>query len=237
MYSTRFAAVALVLGLLAAPASAEDIYGRDYNTRILEPAAAEAIAWAQCEDTEATCAVTNVSSSSITVTADPSTHARISAALAKAQKVPAAQVFQVTMIEAKNNGDRGLVNVPEPARAALEDARTFLPFNGYKLLGTTVLRTAASAAAIVNGPDDADYNCEISFYHSVTQDGLRLVLRHFQLQRMPPQTEYGQYLEGASAVDILSTSFAMKPGETVVVGTSKLEGADRALVVLLTALP
>ena len=57
------------------------------------------------------------------------------------------------------------------------------------------------------------------------------------LQRMPPQTEYGQYLEGASAVDVLDTSFAMKPGETVVVGTSKLEGANRALVVLLTALP
>ena len=53
---------------------------------------------------------------------------------------------------------------------------------------------------------------------------------------MPPQTEFGQYREGAAAVEILNTSFGMRPGETIVVGTSKLEGANRALVVLLTAL-
>ena len=39
------------------------------------------------------------------------------------------------------------------------------------------------------------------------------------------------------AENLLSTSFAIRKGETVVVGTSKLSGNDRALVVLLTALP
>jgi hypothetical protein len=39
------------------------------------------------------------------------------------------------------------------------------------------------------------------------------------------------------AENLLSTSFAIRKGETVVVGTSKLRGNDRALVVLLTALP
>jgi hypothetical protein len=36
--------------------------------------------------------------------------------------------------------------------------------------------------------------------------------------------------------DIVETSFSMKVGETVVVGTSKLDGGDEALVVLVTAL-
>jgi hypothetical protein len=35
---------------------------------------------------------------------------------------------------------------------------------------------------------------------------------------------------------LLSTTFSMELGETVVVGTSKLDGPDKALVVLLTAL-
>jgi hypothetical protein len=40
-----------------------------------------------------------------------------------------------------------------------------------------------------------------------------------------------------AAEGLLSTSFSIRKGETVVVGTSKPEGGDRALVVLLTALP
>lgn len=238
MHSIRFTIAALILGLLVVPATAQEFqetYGRNYTIRILEPDAAEAIVWSQCKQSEARCAVMSVSPSSISVDADAATHARISRALAENQKVPAAQVFQVTMIEAENNGDRGLGNVPEPARAALEDARKFLPFNAYKLLGTAMLRTNESAAAMVNGPKGNEYNCELRFYHSVTREGHQLVVRHFNLARMPPKMDNGQYVDGASAVDILNTSFGMKPGETVVVGTSKIEGADQALVVLLTA--
>ena len=39
------------------------------------------------------------------------------------------------------------------------------------------------------------------------------------------------------AENLLATSFSIRKGETVVVGTSKLRGNDQALVVLLTALP
>jgi hypothetical protein len=39
------------------------------------------------------------------------------------------------------------------------------------------------------------------------------------------------------AENLLNTSFSLRRGETVVVGTSKLDGGSRALVVLLTALP
>jgi hypothetical protein len=232
----RIAKAIAVLILIAAPVAAQETHQRHYDVQILDPDVAEAIVTKVCLRSTTLCAVANVSPSDITVEADISMHPQISAALAEAQQVPSAQVFQVTMIEAENNGDKGLGNVPEPARAALEDARSFLPFNGYKLLGTALLRTNSSASAIVNGPGGADYACEISFHHAVTRDGHQLVLRRFELSRMPPQNEFGQYLEGASAVEILNSSFGMTPGETVVVGTSKLEGANRALVVLLTAL-
>ena len=40
-----------------------------------------------------------------------------------------------------------------------------------------------------------------------------------------------------AASEILSTSFGMAIGETIVVGTSKLDGPSKALVVLLSAVP
>ena len=36
---------------------------------------------------------------------------------------------------------------------------------------------------------------------------------------------------------LIDTSFAMDVGETVVVGTSRLPGGDKALIALLTAVP
>lgn len=226
----------LLLGSLAAPALAGEPLRRQYPIRPLEPDAAEAIAWSICQEGGSPCEVINVGPTFIAVNADAPTQARVSAALAAARQVPAAQVFQVTIVEAMNNGDRGLGDVPEPARAALDDARTFLPFNGYSLLGTAVMRTNDSASAMVPGPGTRELSCDLRFENSVTREGREIVLRRFSLSRMPPRTSDGSYVEGASAVQILDTSFGMKPGETVVVGTSKIEGADKALVVLLTAI-
>ena len=57
------------------------------------------------------------------------------------------------------------------------------------------------------------------------QIGFRLMA-----QKMVKGHEVGQ-------VHLLGTTFSMKVGETVVVGTSKLNGGSEALVVLLTATP
>jgi len=42
--------------------------------------------------------------------------------------------------------------------------------------------------------------------------------------------------EGSPERPVVATSFSMDPGETVVVGTSRLNG-DKALILLLTAVP
>ncbi len=44
----------------------------------------------------------------------------------------------------------------------------------------------------------------------------------------------GGYAPETRTQRILQTTFAINPGETVVVGTSKLNGGDTAMVVLLT---
>jgi hypothetical protein len=48
-------------------------------------------------------------------------------------------------------------------------------------------------------------------------------------------TQEGGAQQQPVARGVVQTSFAMDVGETVVVGTSKLDGGDAALVVLLTA--
>jgi len=166
------------------------------------------------------------------VMADAETHAKIAAAIAAAEDVPASQVFQVILLQAENNGDSGLGKIPGAAREALEDAREFLPYSGYQMLGTTLLRTDGHARSIVNGPDGNDYSAGLTYRDTAGRDGHRLIVRQFALDKLVSARASSE--EAIERIPVLGTSFSMRPGETVIVGTSKLEGADRALVVLLT---
>lgn len=229
-------ALALPLGAQGNTEEARDVFPRTYDFDILEHEAAEAMAWEACppEGRDYWCRVNTASPRTMTVTADAETHAKIAAAIAEAETVPPSQVFQVILLQAENNGDTGLSKIPAQARQALDDARDFLPYTGYQMLGTALLRTDARARSIVNGPDGNDYSTSLTYRNSVTAEGHRLVVRQFALDKLM-STRSGTAEEGIETVPILGTSFSMKPGETVIVGTSKLEGADRALVVLLTA--
>lgn len=228
---------------LAVAAGAQDdaseepsVFPRNHTFEVLEHETAEAMAWEACppEGRDYWCRVNSASPHNLTVTADADTHARIAAAIAAAEAVPSSQVFQVILLQAENNGDSGLAKLPAQARRALTDAREFLPYNGYQMLGSALLRTDARARSIVNGPDGQDYSASLTYRDSVTRDGHQLVLRQFALdKRVQVSGDDGE--ERIESMPILGTSFSMKPGETVIVGTSKLEGADRALVVLLTA--
>jgi len=232
-----------VLGTLATlplslPLGAQEespaVFGRNYNFDILEHEAAEALAWKACppEAKDQQCSVINASPRSLSVRADGPTHARIAAAIAAAENVPKSQVFQVILLQAENNGDAGLGNISSKARQALEDAREFLPYSGYKMLGTALLRTDSRASSIVNGPDGNDYSASLTYDDAVGRDGHRLIMRQFELDRLASARPSSK--EAIERIPVIGTSFSMKPGETVIVGTSKLEGGDRALITLLT---
>lgn len=232
----NLAALILVFGM---PLHAQDDGGpalsRTFGFDILEHEAAEALAWEACAAVGADhrwCRVDVASPRSLTVTASAEIHSMIAAAIAGAESVPSSQVFQVILLQAENNGDAGLGKIPSQARRALEDAREFLPYSGYRMLGTALLRTDGRARSIVNGPDGNDYSASLTYHDSVTTDGHQLVLRQFALDRLVSARASSE--EAIERLPVIGTSFSMRPGETVIVGTSKLEGADRALVVLLT---
>ena len=235
--------VTLTLTLLAllafAPAAGaqeerEPYYARTYDLGVIDPTALEVQVWEACKGVK-NCLVISSGSRQITIQAPPRIHAMVATMVARQSEVPRTQTFQIVLLMA-GPGPGGIQQgVPAAARAALEEARQFLPFRSYELLDSALLRSDGAAGAMMSGTEGRGFRAGLNFDTIGTRDGYKLLVRQFTIDRVvtlqmpgePPRKEHE---------DIISTSLTIEPGETVVVGTSKLNGGDKALVVLLTAL-
>jgi hypothetical protein len=155
------------------------------------------------------------------------------ALLARSAPSPAddrpSHTFQAVFLIADNAAPGSLEGVPENAQKALRSAASFLPYKAYRLLDSAWIRTSFKGSSRVTGADGNPLEVHITVDPNGKSE-TRIVINEFYLQTlMKNGAPYGQPL--------LSTAFSMQLGETVVVGTSKLDGSDKALVVLLTALP
>jgi hypothetical protein len=136
--------------------------------------------------------------------------------------------FQAVLLIADNSAGGSLEGVPENAQKALRSAASFLPYKSYRLLDSAWIRTAFKGSSRVTGPADTYLEVNLVVDPGGKSDS-RIVLNEFNLQTLLKNgAPYGRPL--------LSTTFSLELGETVVVGTSKLDGSEKALVVLLTAL-
>jgi len=154
--------------------------------------------------------------------------------------------FQLVLLTADFDGSSVFEHVPANARKALEDLRNFLPYKSYRLLDMAWMRSSAFAEAQLSGPSGVALTAGLRFETS-SRDPDRIDIEHFVLR---PQHPHADLLKSTSKEEaataealarssrpILESSFDMKAGETVVVGTAKLDGPSRALVVILSALP
>ena len=75
-------------------------------------------------------------------------------------------------------------------------------------------------------------------FRTVSDPRAPILIEGFNISQMipPAYAPSGNVAREAYSRDVLQTTFTIEPGETVVVGTSKLEGADDAVIVLLTAI-
>ncbi|HEX4959727.1 MAG TPA: hypothetical protein VF173_02725 [Thermoanaerobaculia bacterium] len=224
--------------------------------RFLDLHTAEQIAWDQCPEKER-CQISAsaflgdasakwVGDSSLKgfleVRCDSATHERISRALAKADAAPLTQSFQLLLLAASTHKAASEPDVPASAQKALADLRGFLPYKSYQLLDSTWLRATQDKATEgrVVGRQDAGYRVKMRFRITGNE---QMFLDAFELSEelsMPrPATEGKKEPAVAPHAprDLINTSFSLKKGETIVVGTSKLDGSEDALVVLLTAVP
>lgn len=148
--------------------------------------------------------------------------------LAEKDVAPPAVTLQVILLEAVDAA------LPAPelaggAQTALAEVKALFPFKGYRQRHMAVIPAARSAMASLGGEFGVRLDAR-------PQNTGNVEVPAFELVRTPARD--------APGAQLLGTSFSMKRGETVVLGTSLVPAtakvdADvpRALVVLVTALP
>ena len=121
--------------------------------------------------------------------------------------------FSVVLLLGEKQGSIPAEGLSPSALRAIADIKEFLPYKGYRVLDTQWV--AGSAHGTSKG--------RISSLDNYVLD--------FQVDTVPGSARFQL---GSGSNPLLENSFAIKAGETVVVGTSKTH-ADSALIVLLTA--
>jgi len=155
--------------------------------------------------------------------------------------------FQLVLLAAETTpGATQFENVPANAQKALADVKDFLPYKSYRLLDLAWLRSSRAAEAQLAGPDGRTLSASIAFVTSREArdriDVQRLVV--VESPALPAMLLEAPRQDGAPTAvaprairPLLETSFGMRAGETVVVGTAKLDGPSKALVVIVSAIP
>ncbi len=154
------------------------------------------------------------------------------------EETPRNQNLQILLLSAslKPSTTAG-PEIPENAQKALNDLKKFLPFKSYQLIDAAWLSATEerSAQARLAGNSGAAYKVELRFISTGDSEPPSLFVDRFRLeQEMVVQMKDVPQFGGRRLIE---TTFSVKVGETIVVGTSKADGADGALVVLLTAVP
>ncbi len=149
------------------------------------------------------------------------------------------QLFQVVLLRASRKGADDLDGLPKSAEKALSDVRDFLPFKHYVLLDTAMVRLAHGA--ISSTVTVSSYQVKFSYERKDNKLSIwwfSVYPATKKIEQPTPPAGHGDTTPYApeAVKPLISTSFAMDRGETVVVGSSKINGDD-ALMVLLTAVP
>jgi hypothetical protein len=222
-----------------------------YEIRFMDLHAAEVLAWDQCVHKErcrvATLAVGDSNLKGyLEVGAEPAIQEKIARALAKEDAFPQTQSFQVLLLAAGTKAGSSGLEIPANAQKALADLKGFLPFKNYQLLDAVWMRATQDRLVIgrVTRGGGADYQVRLRFRNLGGPQERSLFVDAFSLMEEPsvPKPPAADKKEGEAVTPrpsraLIDTSFSLKEGETIVVGTSKVDGADEALVVLLTAVP
>ena len=183
------------------------------------------------------CAVAELfSERSLAVSATPELHARIGAMLAEFDRMPETKAFHIIVLSAgtQTTSDQDL-DIPAGARQALSDFAEFMPYSSFEVLSSGFLRTSRQAQTTLPGPVEFSVNI---VFRPVSDAQAPILIEAFDISQriQPTYAPSGDVARDAYSRQVLQTTFTIEPGETVVVGTSKLEGDNDAIIVLLTVI-
>ncbi len=246
-------AITVLLVLLAAPAALtraaqessgetgqEVLVSRVYRVSHMDPGDALMLAHQTCLDRRGdldSCRHEVQSRGWFTYNTDAETQEAIAAALSRSDVPASSLTLRLTLLMADNT-DRPQVRLGKSETAALSDIRQLLPYRGYRLVETGQLLAQARGQIRLGGLPH--YTAQFIMQDRPGLDESTIQFEAFELSRtfalLPgSSTDEDQGPGPTDTESLLRTSFAMQVGETVVVGTSRLDGDDEALIVLLTA--
>lgn len=149
------------------------------------------------------------------------------------------QGFSVVLVHGEAQGGVPSQGLSASAQKALSDIRDFLPYKGYRVLDSQWVAGSAfgNSKGRIRGIDQKDYDFNLHTFPSEipskpgSQPG---PLNKARFQLTSPATGYSANGTKLGVDTLLDSTFAIRTGETVVVGTSRVQG-DSALIILLTA--
>jgi hypothetical protein len=157
----------------------------------------------------------------------------MSAALGQAQEAKRLQGFSVLLLLGETQGAAQPDNISAPARKALADIKDFLPYKSFRVLDTVWVGGADQGYSSGGfRAENGSYDFELVTFpraNGAKPGSADAALGRAQFKLLPVRHQ-GDF----PPVPVLDSSFNITAGETVVVGTSRLQG-DKALIVLLTA--
>jgi hypothetical protein len=163
---------------------------------------------------------------------DAKTQEAIAEVLAR-HDVPARSLTLRLSVFMADNDEHPLPPLNPGEAQALADLAQLLPYRGYRLVETGWLR--AENRGQINLGGMPAYVANFRMKIPVDPEGTSVRMEHFELFHLYTRTSAAGIEQGPDQRAIVRTSFTMEIGETVVVGTSRLDGKDEAMVVLLTA--
>jgi hypothetical protein len=223
-----------------------------YEIRFMDIHAAEVMAWDQCIQKDR-CKITALAITGdsnfrgyLEVTAEPAVQEKIARALAKADGIPHTQSFQLLLLAADAKAGNQDAGIPANAQKALDDLKGFLPYKSFELLDAVWLRGTQdrTVQSRLAGRGGHGYEARLRFRSVGNPADKNLFFDTFHIRDeahtpRPPAADGadGPRLAPQPIRDLISTTFGIKVGETLVVGTSKMNGTNEALIVLITAVP
>lgn len=146
-------------------------------------------------------------------------------------ETPETRLFGVILLQGANQPDANGLKLPEKTLKILEDVSSFLPYKHYKLLDSSFIRTDFHASFKLSGPSNKSLATVVGIEkHPGKTDTLRV---NFRISPIPETAE--EKAHHNSSIHLIDTSFSIKIGETIVVGTSKISNDEEAIIVLFSA--
>ncbi len=226
--------IALATGMTFAATGSDAQVKRVYHVEHIDAMDAIMLAHQLClsQAPEQSCSYSQQGRSWFTYTTTPAMQDRIAALLKERDVATPTLSFRVVLLLADGTA-RPAPSLPAGERAALEDLQKLFPYKGYRILDTGAIRSSSEAQLNMGG--DQGYVAQMKIARNEGGKGPRLEIGRFRLMRLPSAGAGNGEDKEHRATDLIETSFSMDIGETVVVGTSRLDGDDQALIVLLTA--